>query len=115
MLRKRFSYKNPEELRQTLIETNDKEYNELLRDLNIILTVLKEQINTKTGVSRSRLENLVNVVEDILDSVRWRVDIPELEIPDSESEESSAQRKNQPGRGLKILNQTKCLVDYQFL
>ena len=115
MFRKRFSYKNPEELRQTLIETNDKKYYELLRDLNIILTVLKEQINTKTGVSRARLENLVNVVEDILDSVRWRVDIPELEIRDLESEESSAQRKNQPGRGLKILNQTKYLVDYQFL
>ena len=115
MFRKRFSYKNPEELRQTLIETNDKKYYELLRDLNIILTVLKEQINTKTGVSRARLENLVNVVEDILDSVRWRVDIPELEIRDLENEESSAQRKNQPGRGLKILNQTKYLVDYQFL
>ena len=115
MFRKRFSYKNPEELRQTLIETTDEKYNEFLKALNIKLTVLKKQINTKTGISCTRLENLVNVVEDILDSVRWRVDIPELEIRDLESEESSAQRKNQPGRGLKILNQTKYLVDYQFL
>ena len=98
MFKKRFSYKNPEELRQTLIETNDKKYYELLRDLNIILTVLKEQINTKTGVSRARLENLVNVVEDILDSVRWHDNIPDLEIPDLESEESAAQGRNQPGR-----------------
>ena len=31
-----------------------------------------------------------------------------------ESEESAAQRTNQIGQGLKILTQTKCLVDYQF-
>ena len=32
-----FSYKNPEELRQTLIETTDETYHELLKDLNIKL------------------------------------------------------------------------------
>ena len=51
MFKKRFSYKNPEELRQTLIESTDEKYNELLKALNIKLTVLKKQINTKTGIN----------------------------------------------------------------
>ena len=109
MFKKRFSYKNPEELRQTLIETTDEKYNEFLKALNIKLTVLKKQINTKTGISCTRLENLVNVVEDILDSVRWHDNIPDLEIPDLESEESAAQGRNQPGRWLKILTPNQML------
>ena len=92
-----YNNKNPKELRQALIETPDEKYNELLKDLNITLTVLKNQINTKTSISCARLENLVNALEDILDSVRWRGDIPDLE-----SEEPTAQRRNQPGRGLKF-------------
>ena len=80
------------ELRRNLIETTDEKYRELSKDLNIKLAVLEDQINTKTGVSRTRLENLVNAVEDILDSIRWRNNIPDLE-----SEESAAQRRNQPG------------------
>ena len=51
MFKKRFSYKNPEELRQTLIESTDEKSNELLKALNIKLTVLKKQINTKTGIN----------------------------------------------------------------
>ena len=93
-----YNNKHPKELRQALIETPDEKYNELLKDLNITLTVLKNQINTKTGISRTRLENLVNVLEDILDSVRWCGDIPDLE-----SEERVAQRRNKPGRGFKNL------------
>ena len=54
MFRKFFSYKNPEEFRQALIEANDEKYNELLKDSNITLTVLKNQINTKTDVWRTR-------------------------------------------------------------
>ena len=65
---------------------------------------MKNQINTKTGISHTRLENLVNVVKDILESVRWQSDIPDLE-----SEESAAQRRNQPGRGLKILTPNQIL------
>ena len=53
---------------------------------------------TKTSVSRARLENLVNVVEDILDNVRWHGDISDLG-----NEESTAQRRNQPWRGLEFL------------
>ena len=54
MFKKLFGYKNPMELRQTLIETFNDKYNELLRDLNIKLAVLKDQINTNTGVLRTR-------------------------------------------------------------
>ena len=94
IFRKNFCYKNPEELMQALIETIDEIYNEILKDFNITLAVLKYQINTRIGAERTTLENLV---EDILDSVRWCGDIPDLE------NEESAQRRNQPGRGLKIL------------
>ena len=104
MFRKLFNQKNPKELRQTLVETTDEKCNELLKDLNIKLTVLKDQINTDTGVSCTRLENLVNAVEDILDSVRWRDNIPDLE-----SGKFAAQRRNQPGQGLKILEPNQML------
>ena len=39
------------------------QYNELLNNLDIKETVLKDQNKTKTGVSHIRLENLVNVVQ----------------------------------------------------
>ena len=104
MFRKLFNQKNPKELTQTLAETTDEKCNELLKDLNIKLTVLKDQINTNTGVSCTRLENLVNAVEDILDSVRWRDNIPDLEIG-----KFAAQRRNQPGQGLKILEPNQML------
>ena len=39
------------------------QYNELLNNLDIKETVLKDQNKTKTGVLRIRLENLVNVVQ----------------------------------------------------
>ena len=106
MFRKLFNQKNPKELTQTLAETTDEKCNELLKDLNIKLTVLKDQINTNTGVSWTRLENLVNAVEDILDSVRWRDNIPDLE-----SEESAGERRNEStsGRGLKILTPDQML------
>ena len=104
MFRKLFGYKKPLKSRKALTEATDEEYNEFLKDFNIKLTVLKDQINTNTGVSRTRLENLVNAVEDILDSVRWHDNIPVIEI-----EESAAQRRNQPERWLKIL------IPYQML
>ena len=87
-----------------MVETTDEKYNELLKDLNITLTVLKNYFNTKTGVSRLRKKHLVNVVEDILDSVRWRGNIPNLE-----GEEPPAQRRNQSGRGLTILTSNQML------
>ena len=78
IFRKRFSKKNPEKLRQALIETTDEKYNGLLKLLNIKLSVLKDQIKTEVGVERTRLEHLVNTVEGILDNVRWRGNIPKF-------------------------------------
>ena len=86
MFRKLFSYKNPEELEQFLMRADtDEQYNELLNDLNIKQTVLRDQIKTKTDASCTRLENLVNVVKNILGRVRMSNNRPELE-----SEESAA-------------------------
>ena len=106
MFKKLFGCKNPEELRQALIEATDEKYNDVLKELNIKLTVLRDQTKIKTGVSRTRLENLVNVVEDILDGVRWGDNIPDLE-----SEKSAAQRRNESssGQGLKILTTDQML------
>ena len=59
-------------------------------------TVLTDQIETKIGVSRTRLENLVNVVKNMLDRVRLYHNMPDLE-----SEESAEQA--QSAKGLKIL------------
>ena len=106
MFKKIFGYKNPGELREALIEATDEKYNELLKELNIKLTVLRDQIKIVTGFSCARRGNLVNVVEDILDRARWRNNIPDLE-----SEESAAQRRNESssGQGLKILTPDQML------
>ena len=70
---------------------------------------MDEQINIKTGTERKRLVNLVNTVEDILDNVREKTDMHGSEIPDLESEEFAAQRKNQQGQRLKILTPNQML------
>ena len=100
MFRKLFGYKKPEELTQALIEGTNEKHNDLLNNLKTEQTVLEDQIKTKIGVQRTRLENLRIVVRDILDGVRWSDNIPDLE-----SEESASQRRNElsSGQGLKIL------------
>ena len=61
---------------------------------------MKDQVKSKIGAEHTRLENLVNTVEDILDNViRWRKNILGLEIPDLEREESAAQGKGQKAKG----------------
>ena len=60
----------------------EERYNEFLSELNIS-TVLKDQIRTKIDVSRTRLENLANVVKGILDRVKLYDNIPELESEES--------------------------------
>ena len=77
---------------------------------------MKNQIKSEIGTERTRLENLVNTVEDILDNViKWRDNIHGLGKPNLKSEESAAQRKELKVKGLKILTPIKCLIDYQFL
>ena len=87
----------PNNLRYALMDGDKEKYDELLNDLKIKQTVLKNQINTKIGVECTRLENLVNAVKDIFHSVILCGDILDLEIPDLKLEESAAQRRNQPG------------------
>ena len=103
MFKKLFSYKNPGKLEEALIRVDAKEkYNDLLNDLNIKRTVLRDQIKTKIGVSRTRLENLANVVKNILDNVGLNDNMPDLE-----SEESAAQ--GQSAKKLKILTPNQML------
>ena len=70
---------------------------------------MDEQINIKTGTERKKLVNLVHTVEDILGNVREKTDMHGSEIPDLESEEFAAQRKNQQGQRLKILTPNQML------
>ena len=85
------------------MDANKKEYNELLNNLKIKQIVLEEQTDIKIGTEDRRLESLADTVEDILDSVREDRNLSVSKIPNLESEESAVQRRNQPGRGLKIL------------
>ena len=97
MFKKIFKYDNPSELRDALMDADEKEYYEHKNDIKIKQNVLNEQIQTKIVVKRTRLENLVNAVKNMLDSVtRWRGnDLIDVEMPDLEREESAAHRRNQ--------------------
>ena len=71
---------------------------------------MNEQIRTKIGVERTRLENLVNAVENVSDRViKWHDDLIDVKMPELESEESAAQIRNQQGQGLKILTPSQML------
>ena len=75
-----------------------KKYYNLKNDHKIKQNVLNKQIKTKIGVERTRLENLANAIENVLDDVIGRDDgLIYVEMPDLESEESAAQRRNQQG------------------
>ena len=109
IFKKLFNYANLNELWNDLMYTDREKYFELLNDLKIKQEVLDKQINIKTGIKRKRSVNLVNNVEDILDNIREKKDMHGSEIPDLENEESAAQRNNQQGQGLKILNPNQML------
>ena len=100
------------------------------------LRELKNEIKqmSENEIKSKRPDVIVNLVEKILDAYERqldrfytpRSDISDFEtkelfeetprhIPDLESEESAAQRRNQRGQKLKILTPHKCLVDCQFL
>ena len=75
---------------------------------------MKEQINkTNDCVKSTRLENLVNAVENVLEHViKWRDDdLIDVEMSNLKGEESVEQK----GQGLKILTLNQMLSDYQFL
>ena len=96
MFKKFVKYNNPNNLRDALIDADEKKIYELKNYLKIKQNVLNKQIRTKIGVERARLENLVNAVKNVLDHViRWRDDdLIDVEMPYLESEESAAQRRN---------------------
>ena len=69
----------------------DKEkYYELINDLKSMQNVLNDQIKNKIGDERTRLENLVNAVKNVLDHVmKWSYNnLIDVEMPNLESEES---------------------------
>ena len=71
---------------------------------------MNEQIRTKIVVERTRLEDLVNAVENVLDRViKWRDDLIDVKMPELESEGSAAQIRNQQGQGLEILTPNQML------
>ena len=65
---------------------------------------MNEQIDKiKTGVIHTRLKNLLNAVENVLNDVIGRENgLINAEMPELESEESAAQRRNKEGKGLKF-------------
>ena len=62
--------------------TDWEKYVELLNDLKIKQRVLNKEIDTKTGIERERLVNLVNTIKYILDKVGGKRDMHDSEILD---------------------------------
>ena len=81
-----------------------KKYYELKNDIKITQNVLKEESENEISAKSTRLKKLVNVIEDILDS-----EIKRNSMPDLESGESAAQRRNKQGEDLKILTPNQML------
>ena len=101
MFKKFFEYNNLEELEQDLMRADTKEnYDRLWNDVNIKQTVLRDQIKTMIGVSRTRIENLVNALEDVLDNVR---------LYGNNFDPRSTKSSNQERQGLKILTPNQML------
>ena len=68
-----------------------KKYYELINDLKSMQNVLNDQIKNKIGDERTRLENLVNAVKNVLDHVmKWSYNnLIDVEMSNLESEESA--------------------------
>ena len=83
-------------------------YNDIVDDIKAIvdkatITKNKKKIVKTMSVLREILKTKSNKQTDTTD------------MPELESEESTAERRKIDGKGLKILTQVKCLVDYQLL
>ena len=87
-----FSYGNPNELWNALMDADKEKYVELLNALKIKQNVLNKQIDKKTGIERERLVSLVNTVENIFDSLKENKPMYDSEIPDLEREESAKKK-----------------------
>ena len=104
MFRKLFTYGNPKKLWNALMDADEVNHAKLLNDLKLKQNVLNERINIKTGPEREGLVNLVNTIEDILDSIQGYKSTHDSKISDLKSEESAKEEK-----GLKILTPSQML------
>ena len=82
MFKNFFNYTNPNELWNELMYTDWEKYVELSNDLKTKQRVLNEEIDTKTGIERERLVNLVNTIKYILDNVGGKRDMHDSETLD---------------------------------
>ena len=98
MFKKILKYDSPNELRNALIDVDEKKYYELKNDIKITQNVLKEETGNEISAKSTRLKKLVNVIKDILNS-----EIKSTSMPHLEKEESAAQRRNKQGEDLKNL------------
>ena len=94
----------PKKLWNALMDADEVNHAKLLTDLKMKQKVLNEQINIKTSIERERLVNLVNTIEDILDSIKGYTSTHDSKISDLKSEESATEEK-----GLKKLTPSQML------
>ena len=104
MFRKRYSYGKPNKLWNVLMDADEEKYTMLLNDLQIKQKVLDEQSDTKTGIERERLVNVVNTVEGFWGSVKGYKSMHDSKTADLTSEESATE-----GKSLKILTPSQML------
>ena len=85
--------------------------------VNDVESILKTPRLTR---SQNKILQILSLLKEIVDGFLYE-ESNTTNMPELESEESAAERKNQPGKGLKILVlkspilKIKCLVDYQLL
>ena len=91
------------------IETFDDKY-------EVVELKIKQMINTRWAFrARQRERTKISAERTKLRKQKSDEQPDTTVMPDLESEESAAQRRNQQGQGLKILTPAIWLVDYQFL
>ena len=83
---------------------------------NDIVNYVKAIVN-KASITRSekKMVELLSLLIQIPKSKKSDKQPDTTDMPELKSEESAAERTKIDGKGLKILNQIKCLVDYQLL
>ena len=80
-----------------------KKYNNIVNDVE---SILKTPRLTR---SQNKILQILSLLKEIVDGFLYE-ESDTANMPELESEESAAERKNQPGKGLKILT-----PDYQLL
>ena len=75
-----------------------------------------EAIVNKVPITRRQAKiQILSLLTEILKFKNSDEQPDTTDTPELESEESAAERRNKIGKGLKILTQIKCLVDYQLI